>query len=537
MSMKLTDAETTQLRFPVGTRVECNCGQWKAGTIVKHFYTQSSFAEGMCVPYQVKLDDGKLIFAPQDKDGVVRLLVGEPDADIDPDEYMDEEVPDAEKLPVTVITGFLGSGKTTLINHILTNKEGIKVCVIENEFGSVDIDTSLVKENMNVAEEVVSLDNGCACCTVRGDLLKTLVSLKDRRKDFDLVILETTGMANPAPVVATFTQDARIANNFRVDGIVCLVDCKHVRAHLEEVKAEDAVNEAVCQVAFADRILLNKIDLVTKTELAELKETILSINSFAELYETERSKVSLDKVMNLSSFSIERMNAKLDEYDIDVGDPDAGGAGSSTEHGHDEAPSSSAHEHGHAEAAGGSGAHQSEHGHHENEHGHAETEHGHAEGGHAAADCDVCDAEPGGAAGGAHEHGHGGPEKKTRKKKHDLSGVGSLGLTADQPLISAEFNKFMSDLLRVKSKDLYRSKGVLAFVEEGDARFVFQGVHEQIQYTQAIEPWAEGEPKISKCVFIGRDLDHNELRAGWARCISGAKPEEVKKGFLSNLLG
>ena len=103
MSMKLTDAETTQLRFPVGTRVECNCGQWKAGPIVKHFYTQSSFAEGMCVPYQVKLDDGKLIFAPQDKDGVVRLLVGEPDADIDPDEYMDEEVPDAEKLCVACL--------------------------------------------------------------------------------------------------------------------------------------------------------------------------------------------------------------------------------------------------------------------------------------------------------------------------------------------------------------------------------------------------------------------------------------------------
>lgn len=522
MSMKLADVESTQLRFPVGTRVECNCGSWKAGTVIKHFYTQSSFAEGMCVPYQVKLDDGKLIFAPQDKDGVIRLLLKEPDmGDYDPDEFVDDEVPDAEKLPVTVITGFLGSGKTTLINHILSNKEGIKVCVIENEFGSVDIDTSLVKENMNVAEEVVSLDNGCACCTVRGDLMKALVQLKDRRKDFDLVILETTGMANPAPVVATFTQDPRIANNFRVDGIVCLVDCKHVGAHLAEDRGEEAVNEAVCQVAFADRILLNKIDLVTKNELMELKETINSINSFAELYETERSKVSLDKVMNLSSFSIERMNAKLDEFDIDVGEPVAAGASSSTEHGHDEAPTDAAHEHGHAEPS--------------HEHGHVESEHGHADG---AADCDVCVVEEGGGSSSGHEHDHAAGGEKKRKKKHDLSGVGSLGLTADAPLISAEFNKFMSDLLRTKAKDLYRSKGVLAFVEEGNAKFVFQGVHEQIQYTQALDPWDESQkPWVSKCVFIGRDLDHDQLREGWARCISGAKPDEAKKGFLSNLLG
>jgi len=484
----------------------------------------------MCVPYQVKLDDGKLIFAPQDKDGVVRLLLNEPALDGDEDEFMDEEVPDADKLPVTVVTGFLGSGKTTLINHILSNKEGIKVCVIENEFGSVDIDTALVKENMNVAEEVVSLDNGCACCTVRGDLVKALVNLKDRRKDFDLVLLETTGMANPAPVVSTFTQDARVANNFRVDGIVCLVDCKHVRAHLEEVKADDAVNEAVCQVAFSDRILLNKVDLVTKQELRDLKETISSINSFAELYETERSKVSLDKVMNLSAFSIERMNAKLDEYEIDVSAPEE--SSSKNDHGHDDGPKSDAHEHGHNEPE-----HASEHGHAEasHEHGH-ESEHGHEPG---VDDCDVCKDDDGGA-GSSHDHGHASEAPAKRKKKHDLSGVGSLGLTAEKPLISAEFNKFMSDLLRVKAKDLYRSKGVLAFKEEGDAKFVFQGVHEQIQYTQAIEPWKEGEPRISKCVFIGRELDHDVLREGWARCIEGYKPPEgsaSNKGFLSSLLG
>ena len=343
--------------------------------------------------------------------------------------------------------------------------------VIENEFGSVDIDTSLVKENMNVAEEIVSLDNGCACCTVRGDLLRALTQFIDRRKDFDVIILETTGMANPAPVVATFTQNAKIANCYRVDGVVCLVDCKHVTAHLEEVKPDEAVNEAVCQVAFADRILLNKTDLVTAKELATLKETISSINSFAELYETERSAVPLEKVMNLSAFSIERMEAKLDEFEIDVSLPEE------NSHGHDEGGASSSHDH-------------------EIDHDHMEADHGHAEGG---ADCDKCDdvQEQGGS---SHAHGHQEETKSVRrKKKHDLSGVGSLGLTCDAPLISAKFNAFMSDLLRVKAKDLYRSKGVLAFAEEGDTKFIFQGVHEQIQYTQAIDPWAKDEPKVRPC--------------------------------------
>jgi len=523
MSIKITEKDTTVLRFPVGTRVECNCGAWKPGVVVKHFYVQSSFPEGMCVPYQVKLDDGKLIFAPADVDRVVRQLPDQEPA-LPEDEFM-EEVEDKDKLPVTVITGFLGSGKTTLINHILTEKHGVRVCVIENEFGSVDIDTSLVKENMNVAEEIISLDNGCACCTVRGDLLKALNQLKLRKSDFDMLLLETTGMANPAPVVSTFSQNPSVANHFRVDGIVCLVDSKHVGAHLEEEKADDAVNEAVCQVAFADRILLNKVDLVSKQELATLRATIGSINSFAELYETEKSKLDINKLLNISAFSIERMEARLDEFDIDIDNPVAD---SSNEHGHDSGGAAHENEHGHGDVE------PVEHGAAESEHGHMDSsEHGHAEGG--MADCDTCkDDDAGGSS--SHAHDHAAVEPPRRKKKHDLSGVGSLGLTATAPLVSHEFNAFMSDLLRHKARDLYRSKGVLAFVEEGDAKFIFQGVHEQIQYTTALEPWAADEPKISKVVFIGRNLDHDYLRAAWAKCQQGAQ-EEKKKGFLSGLLG
>ena len=253
------------------------------------------------------------------------------------------------------------------------------------------------------------------------------------------------------------------------------------------------------------------------------------------------SIINLDKLLNISAFSIERMNASLDEFDIDVDEPikakgEAGeGKEGEQEHGHDEAQpsSSSSHEHGHAPPSS-------------HEHGHM----GGSGSSEADVDCDECvdDQKASGGGSGAagsssHAHDHmdtseaaGAPSAKRNKKKHDLSGVGSLGLTASSPLISAQFNAFMSDLLRTKAADLYRSKGVLAFVEEGDARFIFQGVHEQIQYTTAVEPWGKDEPKVSKVVFIGRDLDHDALRAGWAKCQSDAKKEE-KTGFLSSLLG
>jgi len=176
-------------------------------------------------------------------------------------------------------------------------------------------------------------------------------------------------------------------------------------------------------------------------------------------------------------------------------------------------------EHGHAETEHAETEHaetehaETEHGHAETEH--AETEHGHdeSEHGHSEMDCDDDSHKP--KAAPVHEHDHVTAEK--RKKKHDLSGVGSLGLTSDKPLTSAAFNNFMSDLLRYKARELYRSKGVLCFAEEGDAKFIFQGVHEQIQYTTAKEPWGEGE-RVSKVVLIGRNLDHTKLKEEWEKC-------------------
>src|SRR5919109_642979 len=169
-----------------------------------------------------------------------------------------------ERIPVTVLTGFLGSGKTTLLNYILTESHGQRIAVIENEFGEIGIDDALV---LDAEEEIFEMNNGCICCTVRGDLIRILGALMRRRDRFDRIIIETTGLADPAPVAQTFFMDDEPRDQLRLDAIVPLVDARHIRAHLDEVKPEGVENEAVEQVAFADRIVLNKTDLVDETEL------------------------------------------------------------------------------------------------------------------------------------------------------------------------------------------------------------------------------------------------------------------------------
>jgi G3E family GTPase len=232
------------------------------------------------------------------------------------------DVTDAEKTPVTIVTGFLGAGKTTLVNHILKGDHGKLIAVIENEFGAVSIDDALVGENMKEKEDVITMDNGCVCCTVRGDLVRALLTLKDRPKKFDHVIIETTGLADPAPVAFTFFINPEIADAFRIDSILCLADAKHIGIHLEEEKPDGAVNEAVQQVAFADRILLNKIDLVSEAELAEVVDTVKSINAVAEVIKTTNSVIDLDRVLGVNSFSIE----KTLEVDPDFLDDEEGHA-------------------------------------------------------------------------------------------------------------------------------------------------------------------------------------------------------------------
>ena len=247
----------------------------------------------------------------------------------------------SDKIPVTVLTGYLGAGKTTLLNRILSEDHGHKFAVIVNEFGEIGIDNDLV---VGADEEVFEMNNGCICCTVRGDLIRIVEGLMKRRGKFDAIIVETTGLADPAPVAQTFFVDDDVQERARLDAVVTVADAKWLSDRLKDAP------EAKNQIAFADVIILNKTDLVSEAELREVEGRIRAINPYAKLHKTTRCQVPLDAVLGRNAFDLDRI-LELEPEFLATGE-----CGPDCDHDHD-------HHHGH------------DHGHHHHGHDHG---HGHS---------------------------------------------------------------------------------------------------------------------------------------------------------------
>ena len=262
---------------------------------------------------------------------------------------MSATAPETDQIPVTVLTGYLGSGKTTLLNRILSEDHGRKYAVIVNEFGEIGIDNDLIVES---DEEIYEMNNGCVCCTVRGDLVRVVEGLTRRKGRFDAILVETTGLADPVPVAQTFFMDEDVRQKTRLDAVVALVDAKHLPLRLKDTR------EAEDQIAFADVVLLNKTDLVTPEELARVEAIVKAINPTAVIHHTERAGIDLSRILGQGAFDLKRVLDNdpdfLEEaqhaHDEHVCGPDCDHDHHHHHHGHDHDHDHGHHHHGEASA-------------------------------------------------------------------------------------------------------------------------------------------------------------------------------------------
>lgn len=329
----------------------------------------------------------------------------------------------ASRVPVTLLTGFLGSGKTTLLNHILDNKRNLKFAVIENEFGAVGVDEDLIQNRAYATtDEIIEKMNGCICCTVRSDLITVLRKLLIvQKRKFDGIIIETTGLADPAPVIQTFFVDEDISSVCVMDSVITVVSAAHIIQQLERERPEGVENEAEEQIVFADRILLNKVDLVPEEEkLKEIEKRVRALNPTAEIIRCEQSRVDPERLLGLRSFSLDRVLEFEPEFLQDDGD-----------------------------------------------------------------------------------------------HKHDQS-VKSLSIVAPDALNVHRIQRWVSELISAHGEDLLRYKGIMS-IKGFEERYVFHGVHMLWQGTFTT-PWKEGEKRINKMVFIGRNLNVEELQLAFHEC-------------------
>ncbi|AFL50970.1 G3E family GTPase [Sinorhizobium fredii] len=324
-----------------------------------------------------------------------------------------------EPTPVTVLTGYLGAGKTTLLNRILTEPHGKRFAVIVNEFGEVGIDNDLI---VDADEEVFEMNNGCICCTVRGDLIRIIEALMRRRERFDGILIETTGLADPAPVAQTFFVDEDVRSKTRLVSIITVVDARHLLGEI------DRAHEAQEQLAFADTIILNKIDLVTEEAITSVEERIRCINPTAGILRSERCNLDIASLLDRKAFDLDRILEVEPDF-LDV------------------------------------------------------------------------------------EHDH----------EHD-DHVTSFSLVEREPMDPNKFFNWLQKTVQAFGMDMLRMKGIISFAGD-DHRYVVQGVHMLMEGDHQ-RPWKFGEERVTRLVFIGRNLPKSVISDGFSSCRAAQEAAE-----------